>query len=59
VEIEDMPNLKAWIDRIAAREAVKIGLAVPEADSLAESLKDPAAAEKKAAAAREAFKFTK
>jgi GSH-dependent disulfide-bond oxidoreductase len=30
IEIDDLPNVKAWIDRIAARPAVQRGIAVPQ-----------------------------
>jgi len=30
VEIDDLPNLRRWVDAIAARPAVQRGLAVPQ-----------------------------
>ena len=30
IEIDDLPNVKAWIDRVGARPAVQRGLAIPQ-----------------------------
>ncbi|HKY92552.1 MAG TPA: glutathione S-transferase N-terminal domain-containing protein [Nevskiaceae bacterium] len=39
VEIDDLPNLKAWIERVRARPAVQKGIVIPEPISLGEDIK--------------------
>lgn len=46
VSVDDKPNVKAWMDRIAARPAVQKGMTVPHPSSVFESLKDPEKAKK-------------
>ncbi|OJI86503.1 hypothetical protein ASPTUDRAFT_187884 [Aspergillus tubingensis CBS 134.48] len=46
VDIEEFPNLKAWEERMAAREGVEKGRHVPSPHTIKEVLKDKAKAEK-------------
>jgi hypothetical protein len=42
LEFDEFPKLKAWVDKIMARDAMMEGLNVPEPFTLLEALKDPA-----------------
>ena len=39
VEIDDLPNVKAWLERIRARPAVQKGIVIPEPIELGEDIK--------------------
>ena len=41
VEIDDLPNLKAWLERIEKRPAVQKGLDVPEENVKKQMARDP------------------
>lgn len=41
VEVDEFPNLKKWMDKIAERPAVKEGLDVPEPNMMKEIMGDP------------------
>lgn len=41
VDIDDLPNLKAWIERIRARSAVQRGITIPEPIQLDNGGKEP------------------
>ena len=53
VDIEEFPHLKAWEERMAQREGVEKGRHVPSPHRIKDLLKDKAAMEKQAAAARD------
>ncbi|PWY92466.1 glutathione S-transferase [Aspergillus heteromorphus CBS 117.55] len=52
VDIDEFPNLKAWEERMAAREGVEKGRHVPTPDTMKELIKDKKAAEEAAEKAR-------
>ena len=52
VDIEEFPHLKAWEERMAAREGVEKGRHVPEKHTIKELLKNKEEMEKKAGEAR-------
>ena len=57
IDVEaDYPNLGKWMNKIAAREAVKEGMAVPEPSSFVEKFSD---AEKKKETIQEALDIIK
>jgi hypothetical protein len=48
INFDKFPKLKAWVDKLLARDAIVDGLNVPEPFTLLEDLKDPEKLKKKA-----------
>jgi Glutathione S-transferase, C-terminal domain len=42
IGFDDFPKLKAWVDKILARDAIVEGLNVPEPNPMVDAMKDPA-----------------
>lgn len=59
LSLDTYPNIKAWIERIEGREAVKEGLDVPEPNSLKAALDDPEAMKRAIAEAQNMMVSTK